>query len=389
VAVVLLPVLNEFVGKPHNDRIVRVGCATALVVIASCACCVLLAALMIRLRRPPGEARRFEMVVGVPFRARGSTVLPSWFPLVQVDAAWEVDGDVAVEASADREGGLEIVTARRRGEFNNLVRRYHITDVLGLTRWVVRRKSEDSAIIRPAPGPAIPWTTQETESADLDANSTGAPQGDLIESRRYAAGDPLRLILWKVYARSGEVLIRSPERTAAPRRKAMAYFVVGDRDEPTARVACGLLESGSLGDAVWFKCDGGEHPVQTPQQAIDQIVRSANAVADNEAELTSFLQSGARLGLTNCTLFVPSTAGAWLNRVATAAASFPGTLRLVMGAEVGDEPTETPSRWRRLFTHSVRKASDTSWKTTVERLLPHGLRPAVFDPRTGVEITSN
>jgi hypothetical protein len=399
IVAVLLPVIYWWVGVPDDDRIVRVGCAAALVVLATCGGHVYLAALIVCLRKFEAGGRQFDLVVGVPHAVPRYAILPRWFPLVQVDEAWDFGPDIAIETTAASDNRTEIVTAHRRGEFQNLVRKYRITDVCGLFRCAVHRQTGAAAVIRSAACAPIAWSSQETEASDLDENAAGSPQGDLIESRRYERGDPLRLVLWKVYARSGEMLVRSPERTNAPRKKAMAYFVAGPADEFTARVAGGLLQSGSLGGCLWFQADGDGPPVTTPEEAVDRIVRSAHpgaaeiGSADDCRRLTSFLQSGADQGMTHCILFGPSSPGPWIERVAAAAATFPGTCRVVIGADAVADASDIvrrPSLFRRLLVSSDPPAVPRAdWRTTARRLAEYGLRPVVFDPAAGVEVDAS
>ncbi|HMP69756.1 MAG TPA: DUF58 domain-containing protein [Pirellulaceae bacterium] len=387
--------INQFVGAAVDDRIIRVGCATGLFVMGSCAVAVFVAAFIIRFRRVDGPSRRILMVVGTSQRLGAEGVLPRWFPLVQLDVTWENMPNVRVETASDRDGDVEIVTAQKRGVCNRLVRRYCITDTFGLTRWSVRRSSNDEIFIRPASCSDIAIKTQGIVPADVAADPSGQPHGDLLESRRYETGDPLRLVLWKVYARSGQMLIRSPERTSAPQSRLMAYFVTGDHDDATAAVACRLLESAGLGSSLLFQCDGANSTVQTPCEAIDQIVRSGNSAAVDESQLTRFLQVGTAQGLTTCILFVPPSPGRWIDVVAAAAEKFPGKIQVVMGADATPEPIESskPSKsvkmpWNLFIQTNIAISANSSadWKTAAHALARRGQNVSVFDRRSGLEL---
>src|SRR5207302_1043248 len=96
----------------------------------------------------------------------------------------------------------------------------------------------------------------------------GKPDGELIEMRSYAPGDPMRMILWKVYARTGQLLVREPERAVARCQKSLVYFVAGSGDSASAGVARTALETGLFGPDFVFGADGRGAPATIPADAI-------------------------------------------------------------------------------------------------------------------------
>jgi hypothetical protein len=72
------------------------------------------------------------------------------------------------------------------------------------------------------------------EAANAKASVSGAPQGDMTEMREYREGDSVRLIVWKILAKTGGMrkMVRVEERVEAHR--CALYFMAGVDDERAA-----------------------------------------------------------------------------------------------------------------------------------------------------------
>jgi hypothetical protein len=208
-----------------------------------------------------------------------------------------------------------------------------VTDLFGLARVTFRRRLAQEVRIAPSCGQAhaLPLLPQNI-AGDVLAHPDGQAEGDLLEMRRYSPGDPLKRVLWKVYARTGRLLVRMPERAVAPCQKTMAYLVASEDDEPAAGIARAVLESGLLGTHFLFGTDGAE-PVRTAPEAVEQILRSAAARSDGGTGLEAFLDQGERLGMNACLLFVPPRPGPWLERAARHMTAPRGPFRVVVGID--------------------------------------------------------
>lgn len=86
------------------------------------------------------------------------------------------------------------------------------------------------------------------------------PKGDLYDLRKYHPSDGLKKIVWKIYAKSGELLSRHPERTMTPEGKVL-ILVWADRYEDSACSLavhyCRHLEE--IGLEFALVCRGMEH----------------------------------------------------------------------------------------------------------------------------------
>jgi hypothetical protein len=165
-------------------------------------------------------------------------------------------------------------------------------------------------VVLPARGRSLTAPLLEAMSGgDMRSHPAGPPDGDLVDMRRYVAGDPMKRILWKTYARTRALMVRLPERALAPTRRTVAYLVAAEGDEPAAGVARLALESGALGPDWRFCADGGERDVESVEEALELIVRSRAARSEGGLGLAAFLGRAAALGAYRCVLFVSPRPG--------------------------------------------------------------------------------
>ena len=166
----------------------------------------------------------------------------------------------------------ERIVPRSRCRVPHLHREFTQEDLLGL--WRVR-----GSLIDPCPALVLPDPGRLTasdlaaclSSGDLVSHPWGPARGDLIDSRPYTRSDPARLILWKVYARTRELVVRAPEQARSPDQQPLVYLVAGPADDAAAAVVRVLIESGLLGEGARFAADG--HPVPTTEsdEALDLV----------------------------------------------------------------------------------------------------------------------
>ena len=332
-AIPLLLWVRSAFGLERNDSVVLALATCALGVLAGAVLLVVLVALWLRFRRQgPPAPLAFE--ADKPFRTGYCLGRIGWLPLIRIELAWEQPGGAVVRTSTGRKGVVEEVTAGERTLRTEVVRRVRVTDLFGLARITFRRRLAQEIRVAPSCGQVRELALfPQYISGDVLAHPDGQAEGDRLEMRRYGPGDPLKHVLWKVYARTGRLLVRTPERAVAPCEKTMAYLVAAEGDEPTAGVARAVLENGLLGPDFLFGADGGGAAVRTVPEAIEQVLRSAAARGDGAAGLEAFLNQGESLGMKACLLFVPSRPGPWLERVARVLAERRGPFRVVVGAD--------------------------------------------------------
>jgi hypothetical protein len=371
-------------GLGRQDKVLLAVSVCGLAVLGLSMLGVLLTALCLWLRKDAGEPAPLEFEADVPMRTGFTLRHLAWLPLVKVEWTWERPQAVRVQALAARGGLVEEVTAGERGVCDEVVRRFTVTDVFGLTRWSLRRRTAQHIKVSPAVGAvkALELLPQY-DHGDLTAHPEGTPGGDLIEMRGYTAGDPLKQILWKVYARTGQLLVRTPERAVMPCERTLAYLVASPADEPAAGIARAVLESGALGLDFLFGADGAEAVTSDAHEAQELVIRSAGARGQGGEGLARFLALGEADGIRACVLFLPHRPGEWLERVAEQVARHPGPFRVLIGVD----GLQAPQRWslrKLLFRQEVPTGGHPAEVGAVrDRLEQAGAEVTVVDRLTG------
>lgn len=137
-------------------------------------------------------------------------------------------------------------------------------DRFGLTRntWEMplggasqKSTTADSAplgqVIRIRPHPylteKLPIITSAHRPGDL-LSEIREPQGDLFDLKRYAPGDSMRRIAWKIYARSGELISRHPEPSISPDGQVVAFVLATPMDDDLASTVIEFARAIELND---------------------------------------------------------------------------------------------------------------------------------------------
>lgn len=299
-----------------------------------------------------GETVRLEC----GYAARTGFSLSSlWFvPLVKVSWQWE-SPEASVALVRMRRRDWEEVTPLRRGMHDVIVRRFEVGDALGLTRIVFRAREDRGVRFTPSVGALKQMhVVRSIAGGDNLSHPAGPPEGERADMRHYAQGDPIKFVLWKVYARSRQLVVRTPERAISPVRQTVAYVVTGVGDEPAAGAARVAVDSGALGREWVLGADGNRDYARSAPEALEVLARSAStATDDGGVGLAEFLRTATPGSVGRAVVFVPSTPGPWLDRVVACAAarSAPnqpyGPVEFVVCTD-GISRAQKGSWWRRL-----------------------------------------
>lgn len=332
-------------GQPRSDYVIQLVSAVAIGLVALALLVVLIGAWRVhaRSRRPlegPIEPLRLEATRS--FARADIWPRVRWLPLLELDV--EVSHPAGLRLR--EEGGRERVEADHRAGDAGWVRRFRVEDAFGLAEVCFERPEA-------RPVEVSPWLGALDRAPALAAlapgaqrpHPHGAARGDRVELRPYVRGDPLRLVLWKVYARTGELIVRTEERALDEDVEVIAHLVTGDGDEASAAAAHVALARGLLGPRWCFGTSGLTAPTRDPATAIRAIARSRGAPAEGLAATLAAGDAEARL-----LLFVPCRAGAWLVPTLELTRAR-GPRATVVLAHDGAPPAASGPRWR------IRRAS--------------------------------
>lgn len=346
-------VVLKLFAYPEMDLVLLVIGYGALGLTAIASLLVVLGAIALKLasRRYRGpEERTLETGRSLPT----GLSLPSLalVPFVIVWWEWESPEGAGV---ALRGKGLRLeedVHLGDRGFVRGIRRRIVVQDVFGLARIAIRHEDPARLTVLPHAGALKEMPVLVTLSGgDEMPHPMGIEDGDRVELRRYAPGDPARFIHWKVYARSRKLVVRMPERALTRSRRTIAYLVAGPGDEPVAGAARVAVESGTLGAEWVFGADGTAGETNEVAPAVDRIVRSVESRESGGIGLRAFVERAEKLGPASVVLFVPPVPGPWLDRVVATVRPRAHRTRILVATD-GIDATPPPRRWWTFFTAS-------------------------------------
>jgi Protein of unknown function DUF58 len=214
-------------------------------------------------------------------------------------------------------------TLPHRGVWHFLQPELVISDVCGLTTFKTKVEqliggvlSVQPAVSTPHPlPPIVSSTTREGDLLPRPETLVGEP----YEIKRYHPSDGLRKILWKIFARSGELMSRHEEPSVTPEGKAVVYVMANHEEDVVCSEALRYalyLERHSI--ELYLGCEGiAQMPLakstsEAKALLVDSVWFTKNTNVGVATEFLEFLQQakdnlGATGGITTIVLFVGST----------------------------------------------------------------------------------
>jgi hypothetical protein len=342
-------------GTREVDYVLRAGGLAAIGVVALATLAVVVATLRVRLgvRRSIGPVPPLELETGLTASSGHSFPSLSRWPLVRVELSWEAPAEVDVTLKMRGGRAEELVRPLLRGEATLVRRRFLIEDIFGFARLgAVVTRTPEKLRFSPPKAKVTAHVIRRFIGGDALSHPEGPAEGELLEMRRYAYGDPLRHVIWKAFARTRKLLVRTHERAITPRPSAVAYMVSGPGDEPAAGAARFFVEEGMLGREFLFCADGADLPTNDPEEAVDQIVLSSRHREQGAEGLGLFLGRLTSKQLEACLLFVPPLPGPWLARVEALVNKIPKA-RVITAVDAAIA-SEQPGWMRRLLFRDTR-----------------------------------
>lgn len=330
-------------GLDQADFTLRAGCFVVLAVLGCAMLFVLLGALVFNLSLGQALKRHLEHDLDVGADLSTGLRIPrfKWWPFIDISLEWLDPPGFEPRLVVDGGQYVEQVTAVERGRIFGITRRFTIRDVFGLSAFSLIKHQTAAIRVAPAMGDTELAVALRHSSGDGYSHPSGKPVGEMIEMRRYSAGDPLRFVLWKAYARTRKLLVRTPERALMPQPSAVGYFVAGERDEPTASTTRYFLERGLLGQSFSFVADGAPGIATNTADALEAVIDSVHHRAHGGEGLDRLAAAVDPRQLGHCVFFVPASDGPWLDRLAAFSRTLPAPPSIVLAV---DDELEPPSR---------------------------------------------
>lgn len=210
-----------------------------------------------------------------------------------------------------------------------------IEDLLGFTKlaWRIPLATGIEVGTKDIPIEPLPIVASSARAGD-ELSLSRERSGDLFDIKAYDPSDGVKRILWKTYAKSGQVVVRRPEPAVIPEGELALYLVAGTNHDYVAGALQSYLKQLAQNQIiVLFSTDGvHESGIDLPDgflklesdilHAINRCVWSKTAgTGEDFATFLGSLESSGRF--TNHLIIFGPEEGDWMKRTA-AQASYAG-----------------------------------------------------------------
>ncbi|MBX7144356.1 MAG: DUF58 domain-containing protein [Oligoflexia bacterium] len=288
----LLLLATVFVVGPvrsDNDIVASVLSYSLLISLSGFGIMTLTQALRLRrsvsMQAYPPDTDGSVITAGTPCRVIIRTTPVSILPFFSLKVSAEFDQEALpsmehrITGSSDAPRTLaETIMFPHRGLWR--IRCFHLTleDRLGLSyvNWSVLPPSEASTLrVTPQPhsGRSFPVLSSSERPGDLYQDSRQR-MGDPLDLKRYHPSDGLKKIVWKIFARAGELVSRHAENSMTPEGQVVVYVLAGPADDDACSAALNYLETlEELRLEALLGCDGmGERALARTRSEAEEIL---------------------------------------------------------------------------------------------------------------------
>lgn len=319
-----------FVGIQRVDHVLLVAGVAGLLLVFAALVLTVIGALWVHHAVRGASQPPIRLVAGNPGPTGFTFAHPLFLPLL--DVRWSVEApDVGLRLVPRGRTLHEHWIPARRGEPTDVHRVFRVGDAFGLCAVDLHFHTEADVRVLPDEGSLRRVEViQGLAAGDQIPHPEGAPVGDLQDMRQYGAGDPIRYVLWKVFAKSRTLMVRTPERALAPVTRTAAYLVAGPDDQAATGTAKTAVECGALGSEWVFGCDGTTGGITQSRDLLGLLLASADHPSERSGDgLASFLASfpDAR----RVVVFAPALPGPWVQRLLAVARHTP--LQVILCAD--------------------------------------------------------
>ncbi len=377
-SILLIPLLvwlRQSYGIARTDFVLLILSEGGIFLISFSIFIVTLTALFLRFRTQKKSDESYQIETEREFQTEFKIHKMDWIPFIKIETNWKKPTGIQASLRSSRGILSEEINPFERGIEDIIIRELKIIDLFGLAR--IRFQESENRKIKIFPrllNLQLKPIFKQFGGGDFISHPLGETVGDRADLRRYVRGDPLKHILWKVYARTRKLMVREVERAISPEHKIFIYFVASPKDNVAASVTRTALEKGEFGSNFVFLADGGKSPTSDPQEAIEQLIHSIHARNQSGQKLKYFLDHVQAEAVSSCFVFASADSLEWSSFLLSSAKSHPIQIQLILAAE--DESMFRPeSFFRRLIfdSHSRGRKSLKNFEKESEKWMREGI----------------
>ncbi len=268
----------------EQDIVATVFSYTALTLFLGFACLTFIAALKIKARsRLTLVPTRDEHIALTKSTIIAKLELLRLLPFYILTVKFKFASDypelpaIAFTGSSDEVRAVPLeLTFPHRGQWKVIEIKFTLADRFGLTAFKWNADINEAGIIFKAAPPAydrhsFPIFSSCFRSGD-QVMDTNRREGDPFDLKPYNPADGMKKIVWKIFARSGELISRHAEPSITPEGQVLAFGLARASDDTAAGSAIAYLRKlEDLEIQIYFGCEG---------QGQREIARSAAAAKD-------------------------------------------------------------------------------------------------------------
>lgn len=261
--------------------------------------------------------------IPIDFLLRNAPIPPLFEVTLELFFCSETQSRITITFSgASREHGvMGHLYLPHRGIWHLSEERWTMRDFFGLYRTTWSKKSaEVNQTVTIVPFPRTPSGIPLVSSSFREGDAISLPMahaGDYYDIKRYHPSDGMNKLLWKLFAKSGELLARKPEESVSPEGQTVALCFAQRSDDTVSAAMASYLRIAEAADSeIIASCLGAcEQPLVRSADALEKIQLETvfnipeplgNAFVKREIE--SFLDSAENIlqhsALSNVLIFI-------------------------------------------------------------------------------------
>ncbi|MEY4669932.1 MAG: hypothetical protein RL518_2631 [Pseudomonadota bacterium] len=241
---------------------------------------------------------------------RGARILPLF--VLDIRLAFDQPGAspaivrVSGFSESARQAPIDLIFPHR-GEWDIRGIECTLRDVTGLTRfsWSIHQQTAITIAPQPAHDSHLPVLSSTQRPGEMMVDMFNR-QGEPFDIKSYHPSDGVKKIVWKAFAKRGELLSRHPEASMTPEGFVVIFTIAGkEGDDACARVVAYAESLARLNLEIIAGCEGasGRPTARTPEALRELLIDS---VWDVTPDTSGHLQRDTASLLDYCSQLTPS-----------------------------------------------------------------------------------